>query len=56
LVAAFVVSRSCARHGRVAAPQGCRIHGALTIAKAFQVIGGPKAFLQGRIKVDGTFV
>jgi hypothetical protein len=45
--------RSC--HEAVAVPYSRRIEAALTIAKALPGIIGIGAFLQGRIKVDGTF-
>jgi hypothetical protein len=38
------------------ASHGRRIDASLTIAKAFGEIRGLEASLQGRIKVDGTFV
>jgi hypothetical protein len=38
------------------APHQCRINAPLTIAKALPAIRKLEGALQGRVKVDGTFV
>jgi hypothetical protein len=41
--------------GVIHRPQERRIQAPLSITKAFRVVRGDGAFLQGLIKVDGTF-